>query len=311
MSHANGSCTQATLNQRRHTDVKEPKITIALPVFNGGQDLKLAVCSVLWQTFEDWRLLILDDGSTDHALDAIANLNDPRIVIIRDGLNKGISARLNQAISLADSEYFARMDADDICHPERLEKQINFLEANKSVDLLATKCITINESEEIIGYISPPIAHDEICRRPWRGFYMPHPTWMGRLSWFKRNKYKEPAPYCCEDNELLLRASQESVYCALPEALLAYRVRSVTPYKKLLRTRLSMLRTQISYFYKRSDLSCLLLSSITALAKIIKDIHLFRCAVFVAGRRPSENGSKNIEWKNLIVKLKKGEAPKN
>lgn len=304
MLFSKDSCAENELNQTGNPNINKPKVTIALPVFNGGEELKLAVGSILWQTFKNWRLLIIDDGSTDSALDAIENLGDPRIVIIRDGLNKGISARLNQAINLADSDYFARMDADDICHPERLQKQVNFLEANENVDLLATTCITINKNEEITGHLSPPIVHNEICRRPWRGFCMPHPTWMGRLPWFKRNKYMEPAPYCCEDNELLLRASQDSVYCALPEALLAYRVRSVTPYGKLFRTRLSMLLTQVSYFYRERAFRSLALSCIMALAKIVKDIHFLKRVGVAAGGRPCARRSNNSEWSGLIVKLK-------
>lgn len=260
------------------TSIKEPNpqsgrgtVTIALPVFNGGKVLALAVESILAQTYQDWELLILDDGSTDGAVQKLHCLRDTRIKVVFDGTNKGLAHRLNQAIDLARGRYFARMDHDDICHPERFFRQVIFLERHPEVDLLATQCITIDEQERLNGTLPSAINHESICRRPWHGFYMPHPTWLGRIEWFRRNPYKEPASYCCEDQEVLLRAHMSSCYHTLPEHLLAYRVRSHTHWQKLLSTHAAMLRMQNAYFLSRAQWADAILSTFMALARIGRD----------------------------------------
>lgn len=140
------------------------------------------------------------------------------------------------------------MDHDDLCHPERLARQIAFLEEHPEVDLLATQCLTMDEQERLIGVLPSAISHAEICSRPWQGFYMAHPSWMGRTEWFRRNAYQDPAPYCCEDQELLLRAHYHSCYHTLPERLLAYRVRSHTKWSKQFRTRVATGKMKIKHF---------------------------------------------------------------
>lgn len=143
-------------------------------------------------------------------------LADSRIIILQDGLNKGLAVRLNQAISLSKGNYFARMDHDDVFHPARLAMQVDFLDTHPEDDLLATHCVTIDEYDRLIGSLPLAVQHSTICARPWQGFFMPHPTWMGRTEWFRRNPYAEPAPYCCEDQELLLRTYKSCCFAVLP-----------------------------------------------------------------------------------------------
>jgi glycosyltransferase involved in cell wall biosynthesis len=193
-------------NLKNYSPEVEPMVTVGLAVFNGGKFLEYAVLSILNQSWAHWELLLLDDGSTDKAIDRLSILADPRIIVIRDGQNRGHSYRLNQAVGMAKGKYFARMDQDDICHPKRLELQATFLELQPEIDLLATRCLKIDQKEKIIGTLPSAIRHADICRQPWRGIYMAHPSWMGRTEWFRRNAYQDPAPYCCEDQELLLRA---------------------------------------------------------------------------------------------------------
>lgn len=251
----------------------KPVLTIALPVHNGGKALQLAIRSILNQTFSDWELILIDDGSTDEAVENISYLNDKRIFIVRDGENKGLASRLNEAIDLSRGKYFARMDHDDICHPQRFEKQIKYLELHEEVDLLATRSITINESEKIIGVLPGEEDHEDICRHPWKGFYMPHPTWMGKTSWFKRNRYKDnPAPYRCEDQELLLRANKNSQFHCLSEKLLAYRVRENFSWKKQYKTRIDLMKHQVKYFFKKNQYWFVMLSILMCLARILLDI---------------------------------------
>ena len=115
------------------------KISILLPTFNASTNLFLAVKSIINQSFKNWTLLILDDGSTDNSLEKINNLTEERIKIFKNKINKGISYRLNQGIKLSNTKYIARMDSDDIAFPDRFEKQFKFLEKNKNIDLLSSK----------------------------------------------------------------------------------------------------------------------------------------------------------------------------
>lgn len=287
----------------------DPKLTIALPVFNGGSHLGLAVQSIINQTFKSWELIILDDGSTDDCLEKIKCLDDDRIIIVRDGLNKGISVRLNQAIDMARGSLFARMDHDDICHPNRFERQVSYLDENLSVDLLATSCVTMDEQGRINGSLQTKIWHKDICAYPWLKISMPHPTWVGRIEWFRKNRYSNPVPYCCDDNELLLRAYSFSCYHCLPENLLAYRVRSSIQLKKLFRTRVAQCSVQLHYFIKRKLIHIIFLVMVGTILRMLKD--LVYAIFFNLNNKKSFNylfvGQESIykEWGKVISDTKK------
>lgn len=235
------------------TERAMPLLTIAMPVWNGGSHLPLAVQSIIEQSFVDWELWIADDGSTDGAVDKLDNIGDQRIKILSDGRNLGLAVRLNQIIGAAETRYIARMDHDDIAHPDRLRLQIAYLEEHPECSLVACRCASISETGAVVGQLPFAQSHTEICRRPWLGFSMAHPSWIGRTHWFKAHKYADPAPYCCEDQELLLRASSESHYHSIPEIALAYRVRTKTPFAKLARTRLAMAKVQVRHFVKHGQ----------------------------------------------------------
>ena len=249
---------------------RAPLVSVALPVFNGGADLRLAIQSIVNQSFTDWELLLIDDGSTDGAIGAV-DLSDPRIRLIRDGANRGLTARLNQAVDLARGEYVARMDADDISHSERFARQAAYLDTHPEVDLLGARCLVINGAERFTGMLPFAETHAEICAAPWRGFYMAHPTWMGRIGWFRRFRYADPGAYRCEDQQLLLKAHSESRYHALPDPLLAYRVRDRTRFATLLRTRLALFKVQSKFFAEKGELRNLMLASATFVARIALD----------------------------------------
>lgn len=282
-------------------------VTVALPVFNGGSLLELAVQSVVKQSWPDWELLIIDDGSTDGAIDGLSCLGDRRITLVRDGKNLGLAVRLNQAVSMARGKYFARMDHDDICHPERFSRQVRFLESHPQVDLLSTRCVTIDESNQLIGTLPFATDHADICRRPWQGFYMPHPTWMGRLDWFRRHAYLDPAPYCCEDQELLLRAHGASCYHTLADYLLAYRVRRHVPWRKVMRTHMTLAGTQIRYFVVRKQWPEPFLSLAAGLARVL--VHGWRMLAAVRTRAvvPSASPAAQVcnyeEWQKVLTDL--------
>jgi len=213
----------------------KPLVSIALPVYNGAETLAIAIRSILQQSIQEWELIILDDGSTDRSLEVIRSFDDPRIRLVEGGENIGLSARLNMAVELSKGTYFARMDQDDISLPERIETQLAFLQSHPEVDLLGTNIAIFDEHFQLKGKLSVHEKHADICAKPWVGFYLPHPTWMAKVSWFKTHHYLSKTDGA-EDQNLLMRSYHDSHFACLSAVLLAYRQNSHS-FRKLLRGR--------------------------------------------------------------------------
>ncbi len=118
--------------------MRRPLISVVLPVYNGSRYLTEAIESILCQTFEDYELIIIDDGSTDDSLELIKSVSDRRIRVHHQD-NKGLAGTLNVGISLSNGDYIARMDQDDLALPTRLEKQVIFMEDHPKCALLGTR----------------------------------------------------------------------------------------------------------------------------------------------------------------------------
>jgi len=127
------------------------KVTIGIPFYNAEQYLRYAIQSVLNQTFHDFELILSDDGSTDSSIEIARSFDDPRIVILSDGKNRGLVYRLNEQIHFAKGMYFVRMDADDIMHFNRIAIQLDYLKSNSEVDVVGTSYYSIDTSNQIIG----------------------------------------------------------------------------------------------------------------------------------------------------------------
>lgn len=252
-------------------DGARPLITIAMPVFNAGRHLRASVMSVLDQTERDWELLLIDDGSTDNAFAGLANIEDPRIRRVSDGINLGLAARLNQSIDLARGRFFARMDSDDVSYPERLARQLTLLERNPEIDLCAVRCVAIDADDGLVGIMPHALTHEAICARPWIGFHLPHPTWLGRIEWFRRHRYASPGPYYCEDQELLLRSYSDSRFASTPEILFAYRVRNSINLAKSVKTRNTLFRLQLNRFLAARQYSFCVSAAAAAATRIVMD----------------------------------------
>lgn len=226
------------------------QVTIILPVFNGEATLVRAVESILHQTYPHWKLLVIDDGSTDSTLKLAHSFQDPRITVISDGTRKGIVARLNQGVELVTTPYIARMDADDYSLPERLERQLQFLENNSNINLLGTAIRLVTPDGTTIGKRIFSASHSGIISRPWlKTISIAHPTWCGRTEWFRQWPYHHF--FRNEDQELLLRASSSSTYSNLQEPLLEYTIKR-NIYQNF-QTRLSWLTILVKYYLKRRN----------------------------------------------------------
>lgn len=248
-----------------------PMVSVMMPVRNAAATVAAAVRSIRWQSFEDWELLLMDDGSTDTTVETVADLDDPRIRVLSDGSWRGLGARLNQAMAEARGRYLARMDADDIAFPERLARQIAFMDSHPDVDLVGARAIVFRGDGEPIGLLPFKEQHQEICARPWSNFPLPHPTWFGRAEWFRRYGYRVPEVLRAEDQDLLLRAYRTSRYACLPEVLLGYRQGSYSLAKTLLARR-QLTLAQIRVLGRDGYLAQALLAGLAGTAKAAVDV---------------------------------------
>jgi len=246
-----------------------PAVTIALPVFNAEKTLKKAILSIIDQSFTDWELLLLDDGSSDSSQIIARQVTDARVRVISDGVNRGISFRLNQAVQMARGRYFCRMDADDISFPGRIEAQLNFLEKYPLIDLVATSIVTLDSSGRPLGVVGVATHHAEICARPWNGFHFPHPTWFGRTEWFRRHAYSSAADGS-EDQLLLYSTYEGSKFAGIPQVLLGYRDDRRT-FGKMFGRRLSFWKAIGGHALRNRKLQDLVFLSIFQPAKIVAD----------------------------------------
>lgn len=199
-----------------------PRISIVLSFRDAGPTLDDALTSLRWQTETDWELIAIDDGSRDGSSKRPGLLGDQRIHVIRHECSAGLAARLNEGVALARGRYIARMDADDVAFPQRLQVQADFLDDHPEVDLLASSVLMIDNRGEPLSVIASPATHERIVNRAALNFPMPHPTWMGRADWFREHGYDERA-LKAQDQHLLYRTHRSSRFAAIEAPLLAYR----------------------------------------------------------------------------------------
>lgn len=181
-------------------------ISVGIPIYNAEHYLENAIKSVLNQTYTKFELILIDDGSTDSSLKIAKKFEkiDERIRVISDGLNKRLPSRLNQLIVESKFDLIARMDADDIMHPERLEKQINILE-RYNCDLVSTSYYAINSKDQVVS--SRIIMKEEFTIKDFLlgNYYILHPSILAKKSWYKNNLY-DPLFDRAEDYELWFRS---------------------------------------------------------------------------------------------------------
>lgn len=122
------------------------RVSVVMSVYNGARYLREAVDSILSQTFGDFEFIILNDGSTDGSAEIIGSYCDIRIRYVENSQNMGLTRSLNQGLLMAQGEYVARMDADDISLPKRFERQVAFLDAHPKVGVLGTAARLIDGS---------------------------------------------------------------------------------------------------------------------------------------------------------------------
>lgn len=213
-------------------------ISIGIPIYNAEKYLSDAIKSVLAQSYPYWELILVDDGSNDNSLQVAQEFatKDNRIRVISDGLNKKLPARLNQIIREAKYDYIARMDADDLMHTERLEKQINFLINNPQFDLVSTSLLSIKNNNDVIGariYLPKTVTRQDALIG---NSGILHASILAKKNWYKRNTYNEKNALA-EDYELWLNAAikDDLKIGFLPEYLYYYREEGNATKEKMLK----------------------------------------------------------------------------
>lgn len=204
------------------------KVSVLMPLFNREDLVSQAISSVLSQTFQDFEFIIIDDGSTDKSVNIVESFNDPRIKLIKNEKNLGIIKTLNKGIEQANGTYLARMDSDDLCLPERLEKQVKYMEKNKEVSICGTWINTIDYNGRVDSNVKFPYKSYKECEvRMYFNCIFAHPSIMFRVSDFKNNNllYSEEFMHV-EDFELWNRIVMETnmKIINIPEYLLKYRL---------------------------------------------------------------------------------------
>ncbi len=204
-----------------------PRISVVLPVHNGERYLVPALDSVLQQTFDDFEVIAIDDGSSDATLSILQRYEaaDPRVVVVSRA-RKGLIDTLNEGIQIARGEFVARMDADDIALPERFERQLRYLKDNPECVAVGCAAQIINSEGAVIGEFSIETDHEAIdrCNMLNINIGIPHPTAMiRRESLLEVDGYRKEFPVA-EDLDLFLRLAERGRLANLPEILFSYRM---------------------------------------------------------------------------------------
>jgi glycosyltransferase involved in cell wall biosynthesis len=203
-----------------------PSITVLMPTYNAAKYIAEAITSVLQQTYTDFELLIVNDGSTDETVAIINSFKDDRIVLINQP-NKGVADALNTGLAYARAPYIARFDADDVCYPYRLEKQIRFLQDNPEYILVGSEAKYILENGEFLfDFHCIAYSHEQIIDKLY--FYCPfvHPAVM-----YKKQAVIDAGGYPThahnfEDYLLWANLAGSGRLCNLTEPLIKYRLNS-------------------------------------------------------------------------------------
>lgn len=210
-------------------------ISVGIPFYNAESYLEDAICSVLAQTYQYWELILINDGSTDKSLE-IAELYakaDKRIRVLSDGKNKKLPKRLNQIIDEAKFDYIARMDADDLMSNDRLEKQLQVLEKNSTIDIVTSGYMTIGKNSELTGVKIGEDYQMSAAMILEGNTNLLHASLLTRKDWYVRNLYNENS-ILAEDYDLWLQAAKKDDlnYVVIEEPLYWYRVvENITVFK--------------------------------------------------------------------------------
>lgn len=212
----------------------QPAISVVMPIYNAEPYLIFAIHSIQHQTFKNWELIIVDDGSTDDSLKIAQKLadQDDRIRVFTQP-HAGVATTANNAVSKARAKYIARMDADDVSVPERLAKQLQYLERNPDTVAVGAQCILINERGKSIGQKVFPTSFQALKEMMFYYYPLQQPTLMINTELLPENfDWYQPGIQAAEEHELLFKLLKYGKVINLPNFLLFYRLHDNNVTKK-------------------------------------------------------------------------------
>ncbi len=227
----------------------KPDISVIMSVYNGETYLEEAIESVINQTFKNWELIVINDCSTDRTAEILARLaaRDERVKVHPNEVNLKLPTSLNKAISLSDGKYIARMDADDICLPDRFEKQFKFMEENPDIALSSCRFLTVKNGVYASGGAGGRCDSEAIRAMLLVVNPILHPGVIAKAEVLKKFNY-DPTHTCTEDLELWTRMAMENQKMQiLPECLLIYRLHD----KQITSTTLERQHTEVLKIQKK------------------------------------------------------------
>ena len=242
--------------------VHHPKVTVFIPVYNCERYVGAAIDSILAQTFSDYELLLIDDGSTDRSLDIMQAYTDPRVRVACNERNLGIPRTGNIGLQLARGEYIALLDNDDVAHPKRLEKQVAFLGRHPDYAQIGSWERAMDEHGQVLKKIkrrpaTPEDVHVQLLFQCSLG----NPTIMARTAILRDYGYHTDYP-SCQDYELYVRLAKRYKLGNLPEVLVyarahPYRFSKQLPESRELQKRriISGQLTDLGVAFEESDVA--------------------------------------------------------
>jgi len=194
-----------------------------MPVRNREDFVTGAIRSVLAQSFGDFELLIIDDGSTDHSAEVVAGIDDPRIRLVRQESNQGIPKTRNRGLDLARGEYLALLDSDDWAYPQRLARQVAYLDRHREVAAVGSWAHRITRDGRPASPIVRPFRPRDVRARILFVSCFKNPTMMARTDVMRAFRYREEFTFC-QDIDLWARISAKHALANIPEFLIRYRL---------------------------------------------------------------------------------------
>jgi glycosyltransferase involved in cell wall biosynthesis len=236
-----------------------PKVTVLMPVYNGEEYIREAIDSILCQTFADFEFLVIDDGSTDNSLEIINSYQDPRIRLVQNFTNQGLPYSLNYGILLSRGKYIARMDCDDISSPNRLIKQVEFLDKNPDIGILGSYFVLMTKENKKFYIKTAPISDLEIRYKCLFETPFGHPTVMYRREIFEKNSLNyETELNPVEDYKLWTQIIDYTKGANIKDPLVYYRLHNQS----------------ISHKYKNEQIENHILVSFTNIKKQLPELNV-------------------------------------
>lgn len=287
-------------------------VSVMLPVFNGDQTLDLAIRSLLAQTYPYWQAVVVNDGSTDNTWSYLEQLEDDRLVVVHLDENKGRPFARQKALDLAQGDYLAFLDADDFYHPEKLARQVDFMEEHPNVDLLGCGMGSFRFPEEGLLRVRGAISMEPSMFKIGRDVPVVHAASMLRLSKAKEVKYDLRLQFA-QDMDYLNRYLDQKFFANIPDVLYFYSEFESVTGSKILHTRWYGLLRRWSLIsiaplrVIRSIIILLLKWVITALILPFAGAEYF---IRKRGREPNQREKAEFAqiWEDLKNEIKKPEG---